>query len=268
MKNSIFGFTGASIAAAVAMSTAGVANATISTTLSTNKYTVAESGHLYSVIDVYAACTNQYDKISNFYGQANPSANNSFVVTGKNGVFNAGDAATATNGVAFMHSNSTGWNPSSAANASAWDSFFTIGQRSQTTAQTLGVGGDPNSPNAGVANAPTLQGGYNSSSLYNGPGWAALGAPNDASLSAGFYGDNKIMLGRFSIDITNYNGTDLLQLRIKGLSGSRQNGSALNGGTVVTINWGTQTFDFVVPGPGAAAMIGVFGALAGRRRRA
>ena len=144
------------------LAAAATANAGILGYSGTN-YLVVEGSKRYSVMDVYIDCSNQYDKDVSYYGQ-NLAGKNSSCVTTKNGVANARDASTATNGAAWVHSNSTGWMPNANATASAWDSFVTIGARNQTEAQTQSaITADPYFVNGQTAGAQTIQGGYNSS---------------------------------------------------------------------------------------------------------
>ncbi len=116
------------------LAAAASANAGILGYSGTN-YLVVDGAKRYSVMDVYIDCSNQFDKDVSFYGQ-NVTGKNAWVVTTKNGNRNANDAATATNGAAWVHSNSTGWMPSASAASNAWDSFVTIGARNQNEDHT------------------------------------------------------------------------------------------------------------------------------------
>jgi len=253
------------------LATAASANAGILGYSGTN-YLVVDGANRYSVMDVYIDCSNQYDKDVSFYGQ-NLTGKNAWVVTTKNGVRNANDASTATNGAAWVHSNSSGWMPSASAAASAWDSFVTIGARNQTEAQTQSaITADPYFVNGNTAGAGTIQGGYNSSTppAYVGGGWYTA-SPLYAGDLAGSYADKKIMLGRFTIDVTNVTSTDVISMEMHGQVTMKVNGTSAGGGTTTQPTFTfTQTYDnfFVpVPTPGAIALVGLAG-LVSRRRKA
>jgi len=198
-----------------------------------NNYLVVEGARRYSVMDVYINCDGAYDKCVNFYGQ-NLSGKNAWVVTTKNGVRNENDAATATNGAAFVHSNSTGWMPNSNASASAWDSFVTIGARDQTEAQTSSaITGDPYFVNGGTAGAETIRGGYNSSNppAYVGGGWYSA-SPLYIGDLAGSYSNKRLMLGRFTIDVTDVTATDVISIEMHGQVTMKVNGASAGLGTI------------------------------------
>jgi hypothetical protein len=227
---------------------------------SADRYLVVDGGRTYSVIDVFVNCSANFDKLVNVFGQ---SASPSFVRTTLNGVQNAGDASSATNGAPFAQESGTGWMPT-ASSSKSWDSFVTIGARTQSVAQsTVAVSGDPNFVNAFTTGANTLQGGY-SGSNYIGPGWLSNNA-NDASVSAVSYADKRLMMGRFTVDITSMNGNDVLTLQFKAKLSMRVNGTALNGGTI------TQpaidlSYNYLIPAPGAVALVGLAGVVSRRRK--
>ncbi len=253
------------------LAAAATANAGILGYSGTN-YLVVEGSKRYSVMDVYIDCSNQYDKDVSYYGQ-NLAGKNSSCVTTKNGVANARDASTATNGAAWVHSNSTGWMPSANATASAWDSFVTIGARNQTEAQTQSaITADPYFVNGQTAGAQTIQGGYNSSTppAYVGGGWYTA-SPLYAGDLAGSYADKKLMLGRFTIDVTDVTATDVISMEMKGQVTMKVNGTSAGGGTTTqptfTFTKAYNTFFVPVPTPGAIALVGLAG-LVSRRRKA
>jgi hypothetical protein len=253
------------------LAAAATANAGILGYSGTN-YLVVEGSKRYSVMDVYIDCSNQYDKDVSYYGQ-NLAGKNSSCVTTKNGVANARDASTATNGAAWVHSNSTGWMPSANATASAWDSFVTIGARNQTEAQTQSaITADPYFVNGQTAGAETIQGGYNSSTpaAYVGGGWYTA-SPLYAGDLAGSYADKKLMLGRFTIDVTDVTATDVISMEMKGQVTMKVNGTSAGGGTTTqptfTFTKAYNTFFVPVPTPGAIALVGLAG-LVSRRRKA
>jgi hypothetical protein len=253
------------------LAAAATANAGILGYSGTN-YLVVEGSKRYSVMDVYIDCSNQYDKDVSYYGQ-NLTGKNSWCVTTKNGVRNANNASTATNGAAWVHSNSTGWMPSANATASAWDSFVTIGARNQTEAQTQSaITADPYFVNGNTAGAETIQGGYNSSTppAYVGAGWYTA-SPLYAGDLAGSYADKRLMLGRFTIDVTDVTATDVISMEMKGQVTMKVNGTSAGGGTTTqptfTFTKAYNTFFVPVPTPGAIALVGLAG-LVSRRRKA
>ena len=251
------------------LAAAASANAGILGYSGTN-YLVVDGAKRYSVMDVYIDCSNQYDKDVSYYGQ-NVTGKNSWCVTTKNGVRNANDASTATNGAAWVHSNSTGWMPNASAVASAWDSFVTIGSRNQTEAQTQSaITADPYFVNGNTAGAQTIQGGYNGTPAYVGAGWYTA-APLFPGNLAGSYADKKIMLGRFTIDVTDVTSTDVISMEMKGQVTMKVNGTSAGGGTTTqptfTFTKAYDTFFVPVPTPGAIALVGLAG-LVSRRRKA
>ena len=253
------------------LATAASANAGILGYSGTN-YLVVDGSQRYSVMDVFIDCSNQYDKDVSYYGQ-NLTGKTGWCVTTKNGNRNANDAAIATNGAAWVQGNGTGWMPSANANANAWDSFVTIGARGQTEAQTSSaITADPYFMNGNTAGAGTIQGGYNNSTppAYVGGGWYTASPLYTGDL-AGSYADKRIMLGRFTIDVTNVTSTDVISMEMHGEVTMKVNGTSAGGGTTTQPTFTfTQTYNnfFVpVPTPGAIALVGLAG-LVSRRRKA
>ena len=223
----------------------------------------------YSAIDVFVDCDNAADYIVNFYGV---QLKKSFVGVVKNGVSNSATAtnANATNGVLFNQGTGTnkGWNPDFENADGLYDSFATIGGRTQDAA------GNPDSGNQ-LAKDPSFANFSSSTSGFGtlrtgttattnaGPGWYSAD-PNNAMNKAGTYADLKIMLGHFVVDVTNYIGTsNTLTLRF-------------NGNITIKVNGTTQqqpnfanSFNFLppIPAPGAVALIGL-AAVCARRRKA
>jgi len=253
------------------LAAAASANAGILGYSGTNYLVVdASTGSRYSVMDVYINCSAQYDKCVNYYGQ-NLTGKTGWVTTTKNGVTNANDAATATNGAPWVHSNGTGWMPSSNANANAWDSFVTIGARGQTEAQSSSaITADPYFMNGNTPGAGTIQGGYNVTPAYVGGGWYTA-SPLYIGDLAGTYADKRIMLGRFTIDVTNAVSTDVITMQMHGEVTMKVNGTSAGGGTTTqptfTMNATYDNFFVPVPTPGAIALVGLAG-LVSRRRKA
>jgi len=251
------------------LAAAASANASILGYSGTN-YLVVDGSRRYSVMDVYVDCSNAFDKCVNYYGQ-NLTGKTGWVTTTMNGVTNANDSATATNGAAWVHSNGTGWMPSSNANANAWDSFVTIGARGQSEAQSSSaMTADPYFVNGNTAGAGTIQGGYNSTGFYVGGGWYTA-SPLYIGDLAGSYADKRIMLGRFTIDVTDVTATDVISMEMHGEVTFKVNGTSAGGGTTTqptfTFTKAYDTFFVPVPTPGAIALVGLAG-LVSRRRKA
>jgi len=251
------------------LAAAASANASILGYSGTN-YLVVDGSRRYSVMDVYVNCSNAFDKCVNYYGQNLPGKNG-WVTTTMNGVTNANDSATATNGAAWVHSNGTGWMPSSNANANAWDSFVTVGARSQSEAQSSSaITADPYFVNGNTAGAGTIQGGYNNTGFYVGAGWYTA-SPLYTGDIAGTYADKRMMLGRFTIDVTDKtsNSVDVVTMQMHGEVTFKVNGTSIGGGTTTqpTFTMNATYSNFVVPTPGAIALVGLAG-LVSRRRKA
>lgn len=220
--------------------------------VSGSSYQVVDGASRYSVLDVYADFNGAYDKLVNYYGN---STSKSIVRTALNG---------ALDGVEFAQAAGSGWLPSMASDAYAWDSFVTIGARSQTDASTL-VAADPYFLNATTVGASTISGGSNSSGSYIGAGWFT-GSPTAAHVYAGTYADRRIMLGRFVIETTGLGATDVVTLRYKGNLSMRVGGGSPNAGSILQAAV-DQTFVYAaVPAPAAGALLAAAGLLARRRR--
>ena len=243
----------------------------------------------YSAIDVFVDCDNAADYIVNFYGV---QLKKSFVGVVKNGVSNSATATntTATNGVLFNQGTGTnkGWNPDFDNTDGLFDSFVTIGARTQEEAGNPDTGNylakDPSFSNfsSSTSGFGTLRTGT-TSTTDAGPGWYS-GDPNHVMNKAGTYANDitlnnmKIMLGHFVVDVTSYLGTtNSIQLsflatytilnKSTGTTVQQQNRTSPGSPTQTTSSV-PLTFDFyAVPAPGAVALIGVAGAFFGKRRR-
>ena len=227
---------------------------------STN-YQVADGARRFSVMDVYVAFDGQYDKLVNFYGQ---TGSTSMVRTSLNGVANGGSSFASANGASFAQATGTGWMASASAGGNAWDSFVSIGARTQAEAAGV-VASDPYFLNANTAGAGTVAGGSTSQGAFAGAGWYT-NSPTGSHTLAGSYEDLRIMLGRFSVETTNLSATDVLTLQFKGNVTMKVNGLSAGAGTTVQTPF-DQTFTYgFVPAPGALALLGLAG-LRGRRRR-
>ena len=227
---------------------------------STN-YQVVDGARRFSVMDVYVDCSGQFDKLVNVYGQAGST---SMVRTSLNGVANGGSASVASNGASFAQATGTGWMASANASGNAWDSFVSIGARTQDEAMGI-IASDPYFLNANTAGAGTVAGGNNSQGAFAGAGWYTS-SPTGSHTLAGSYADLRIMLGRFSVETTDLSATDVLTLQFKGNVTMKVNGLSAGAGTTVQTAF-DQTFNYgFVPAPSALALLGLAG-LRGRRRR-
>ena len=278
MKSSIFTFATASLVIAASTQAAVTGYSGVQTTMTK---VVSGVTRTYSAIDVFVDCNNAADYIVNVYGQRTSSATKSVISTVKNGVINAATAtnATAANGVLFNQGTGTnkGWNPDFDNTDGLFDSFVTIGGRTQEEA------GNPDTGN-GLSKDPSFSNYSSSTSGFGtlrtgtttttdaGVGWYAAD-PNNAMNKAGSYADLKIMLGHFVVDVTDYLGTSntiqlsfLATYTIKiGGTVQQQNRTSPGSPTQATSSV-PLTFDFYpVPAPGAVALIGL-AALVSRRR--
>lgn len=250
----------ASVALCTFATLAAGANAAMLDVTATN-YEVVDGSRRYSVMDVYVDCSGNYDKLVNFYGT---SGSTSFVRTARNGIMNALSSTVAGNLAPFAQASGSSWLPSASAASSAWDSFVTIGARSQSDA-AANIDGDPMFVNKSTADAAVLAGGYNSGGAYVGAGWYTAN-PTGSHVFAGTYADKRIMLGRFSVDVTDLDASDVLTLRFKGNVTMKVNGLSAGAGTTSQPSFDkTFTYGFV-PAPGAAALLGLAGLVVRRRR--
>ena len=224
-------------------------------------YQVVDGSRQYSVMDIYADFNGNYDKLVNYYGV---TSHTGFVRTSLNGALNTGSSLLPSNGAAFAQASGTGWMPSASAASNAWDSFVTIGARTQDyTASSITA--DPNFSNGNTVGASTVAGGNNSCGLYQGAGWYTA-APLDIADLAGTYTDKRIMLGRFSVETTNMLTTDVPTIQFKGNVTMKVNGTSASSGTT-SQPFFDQTFTYgYVPAPGAIALLGLAGLMARRRR--
>jgi len=239
--------------------TAAGAHAAMTGVTSTN-YSVTDGARRYSVMDVYVDFTGAYDKLVNFYGT---TGSTSVVMASINGVSYNGPSIVAGNGAGFAQAAGTSWMPAAGAAGNAWDSFVTIGARTQDAA--AGIAADDYFTNATTVGADTVAGGSNALSAYQGAGWYT-NVPAGNHVYAGTYADKRIMLGRFSVETTNLAATDVLTLQFKGNVTMRVNGLSAGAGTVSQPSF-NQTFTYgFVPAPGAVALLGLAGLVGGRRR--
>ena len=244
----------------VVTTTVAGANAAFLGITGTN-YQVVDGSHQYSVMDIYADFNGNFDKLVNYYGV---TSHTGFVRTSLNGVLNNGNSLVSTNGAAFAQASGTGWMPSASAASNAWDSFVTIGARTQDHTDAA-IAKDPNFLNANTVGAGTIVGASNSSGKYQGAGWFT-GNPTDIIALAGTYADKRIMLGRFSVETTNMLTTDVLTLQFRGNVTMKVNGTTAGSGAT-SQPFFDQTFTYgFVPAPGAFALLGLAGLMVRRRR--
>ena len=248
------------VGSVVLTTTVAGANAAFLGITGTN-HQVVDGSRQYSVMDIYADFNGNFDKLVNYYGV---TSHTGFVRTSLNGALNTGNLLVPTNGAAFAQATGTGWMPSGSASTKAWDSFVTIGARTQDyTASSITA--DPNFLNGNTNGASTVAGGSNSANAYQGAGWYTA-SPLDIANLAGTYADKRIMLGRFTVETTNMSTTDVLTIQFRGNVTMRVNGTSAGSGTT-SQPYFDQTFTYgFVPAPGAFALLGLAG-LMGRRRR-
>jgi len=203
-------------------------------------YVLTESGEpanaqnaFYSVMDVYvqwgsaAGTGTAGERLVNFYGQATTD-------TATHGVSKISKYQNNL-GLPFQHSNSS-WLPAAGANGgtgnNTWDSFLTIGCRTQGAGNSNNVTADNYflNPNSNVG---SIQGGSNQANIYAGAGIfqaTPLNAGFETNASAN--SDHAILIGRFTLkvsDIINKGGTATMTLwgNFSGKSLSQNGGSTM-----------------------------------------
>lgn len=263
-------------AAIAASSTVAMATVT-PTTLFGDSYIVKEgagaSARFYSVLDVYIKGNNAADIISSTFGVSAYTS-----------------AFTMNQGDAFVQQNSTNansaWQPS--AGQAGWDSFLTTGNRDQASAtSTIGLLLDTNwsagngSAISGTAGGPgwypsvgasTSTNPYARIGFYNGDTTAINTAKATTNISGnGITVDQSLnnhwMIGRFTIDVTNWDG-NAKTMTLKFAIAGKQNGTTTFTGATSTAGRFNYTLAFAVPAPGAVALVGLAGLLIRRRPRA
>ncbi|MCE9620609.1 MAG: hypothetical protein K8R92_11980 [Planctomycetes bacterium] len=279
------------------LSFAGAASASVSGVqgLYGRNYIVNDAGNSYSVIDVFVKYNSNVgtgsngERIVNFFGQATTDA----------ATFGVNKISKFENnlGLPFQHSNIS-WLPGSGANGgtgnNTWDSFVTVGARTQGAGNTAGVFADPFflNPNSNVG---SIMGASNTNGHYIGAGFVQ-GNPLDPAFETNTSSnpDHMIMLGRFSLkasDIVANGGTPKMVVwcDFNGKSTAQTGGTTLynlfsanvksDAQTKCTTSakiWNfTSSFDgttsgqeawtFAVPAPGASLLLGLSGLLLRRR---
>ena len=265
--------------AVVVLALTSASYATITpTTLFGDSYIVKEgagaSARFYSVLDVYIKGTSQADIISSTFGvSAYTSAY----------TMNQGDAFVQSNGDGSNNS----WKPS--AGTAAWDSFVTCGNRDQASAASSlqmqldsnwGAGtGSAINPTAGTGGAgwypavgaSTASNPYARIGYYNNDTSGINTAKADRNIAgngitAGQNLNNHWMIGRFAIEVTGLADNVVKTMTLKFAVAGKQNGTTTFTGATSTAGRFNSTLTFAVPAPGAAALIGLAGLLARRRR--
>ena len=256
----------------------------------------SSSNAFYSVMDVYLKFNSAVgtgsngERVVNFFGQATTDAS-TYGVTKSSKYENSA-------GLAFQHSN-TSWLPASGNNT--WDSFLTVGARTQGAGNAGNVTPDTyfTNPNSNVG---SIVGGSNSNGIFVGAG-VYQAAPTDAGweTNASTNVDRLIMFGRFTLlvsDVEAAMGTTGASLAPKltvwcdfvGKSTAQTGGTTLYTMASANLKSDTQTkyttsskvwtFDSsfsaaagpgqlawtFIPTPGAAALVGLAALLTGRRR--
>ena len=293
----------------LAISFAGAASASVAGMqgLYAKNYIVAAGGTSYSVMDVYIKFNSAYgiggagERLVSVFGQTTTSAN-TYGVDQKAKYLNS-------SGLAFQHSN-TGWMPGSTAGGgtgnNTWDSFVTIGCRTQGATNTGGVLNDPYFANPAGPDVSSIVNAANSSGAYPGAGWAQNN-PLDSlyETNASANADMLIMIGRFTLkcsDIVALGAGAAAPKMVMWLQATGKSVAQTGGTTVYTISGanlrsdsqtkltgslvsnkiftfdptfdgatvGQEAWTFsagLVPAPGVAALIGIAGAFFGKRRR-
>ncbi|NBX26455.1 MAG: hypothetical protein EBQ99_10500 [Planctomycetes bacterium] len=235
-------------------------------------YLVVDGAKTYAVLDVYIRATQATDIVASVYGVSAHKA-----------------SWVQNQGICFRHAGNSGWNPNytDAAGAS-WDSFVTLGLRTQSNdgfgGTLIALTADPGFSNFNSVNPCRITG----SSTGNSPGWySAIGASaatnpycvvgyyNGASniakatstitgngVAAGSSLDNMFMIARLALDTADMTGTNPYTVTIKFCMTGVSNGATVTGSTGANFRV-HQALTFAIPGPGSACL----GLLAGMTRR-
>ena len=275
-----------SLVSALALSASAFATVTPGT-LFGDSYIVTEGAKTYSVLDVYIKCSSAADIISSTFGTS---------------AFKS--SYTLNNGKEFKQSANqavaSSWLPVND-DGSAWDSFVTTGCRVQGSNTTLASGQagflgmqlDTNwasSSNGGQIvgsaggagwypsiGASTSTNPYARAGYYTGTGsvntakcTSFIGGPNidsnDNGITPGQSLSNYWMIGRFSIDVTGEIPTSNTLTMQFGVAGKNNGTTTFTGATQAAGRFSYTLTYAAVPAPGAAALLGLGGALSRRRR--
>jgi hypothetical protein len=241
-----------------------------------DSYLVLDRAKTYSVLDVYVKSDKATDVFASVYGVASYKA-----------------SWTQVQGRDFMQSNNSSWNPNNVSGA-AWDSFVTAGMRTQLASEygatPIALVADPGFSNFNASNATRLVG----PTTGNGPGWFPGAGANPATnpfCSFGYYNgqsgpintakatsniagngiaagqslDNHFMIGRFTIDVTDWNFISLPTMHLKFAMTVVSDGVTRSGSTNADFRV-DQTLSFAVPAPAALSVLGVAGLISRRRK--
>ena len=292
----------------LAISFTGAASASVAGLqgLYAKNYIVEAGGTSYSVMDVYVKFNT-----SNGTGSAGERIVSCFgVTTTSSSTYGVDQKAKYVNsaGLAFQHSN-TGWTPGSTAGGgtgnNSWDSFVTLGCRTQGATNTGGVSADPYFANPNGPDVSSIVGAPNGTGGYPGAGWSQNN-PLDSlfETNASANADKLIMIGRFTLKCSDIValGAGAAPKMVMWLQATGKSTAQTGGTTLYTISGANlrsdsqtkltgslvsnkiftfdPTFDGVdssqaawtfapgpLPSPGVAALIGIAGAFFGKRRR-
>ncbi|MCE9620608.1 MAG: hypothetical protein K8R92_11975 [Planctomycetes bacterium] len=228
------------------------------------------------------------ERVVNYFGQ-NATGTSTFGVTKISKFENS-------IGLAFQHNNIS-WLPAAGANGgtgnNTWDSFLTVGSRTQGEGNTAGVHANLQflNPNSDVG---SIIGGSLPGGAYTGAG-VNQDNPSDPSFetNTSAYPDHMIMIGRFSLKTTDIVASGIpkmiVWLDFVGRSTAQTGGTTLytlgganlksNAQTMYTDGTRTWTFNssfdgatsgqeawtFAVPAPGATLLLGLSGLMLRRR---
>jgi hypothetical protein len=276
------------VATAVATSVVGSAYATVTgNQVFGDAYLVVDGAKTYSVLDVYVKSDSATDIFSSVYGVSTYKA--SWILQEK---LTSGGAAS-NSAKLFKHAGNSSWNPNYTDAAGAgWDSFVTVGLRSQSND---GYGGtltsltnDPGFSNMNTANAGRITG----SSTGNGPGWYPAAGANPATnpyCSFGFYNgasntakatstiagngiaagaslNNMFMIARLALDTADMDALKTYTFAAKFAMTVVSNGVTKTGSTDANFRVNQSLTFAAIPSPGSAALVALAG-LIGRRRK-
>ncbi len=288
----------------LAISFTGAASASVAGLqgLYAKNYIVEAGGTSYSVMDVYVKFNT-----SNGTGSAGERIVSCFgVTTTSSSTYGVDQKAKYVNsaGLAFQHSN-TGWTPGSTAGGgtgnNSWDSFVTLGCRTQGATNTGGVSADPYFANPAGPDVSSIVGAPNGTGGYPGAGWSQNN-PLDSlfETNASANADKLIMIGRFTLKCSDIAALGagaaapkmVMWLQTTGKSAAQTGATTLytlaganlksDAQTKYTTSSKVWTFDSTftgandgqaawtfaagIPSPGAAALVGLAALITGRRR--
>jgi hypothetical protein len=168
-------------------------------------YVVDVAGTKYSVMDVYIKWGSAIgtgsagERVVAIFGQA--------VTDASTGNVNKTSVYENSASLPFQHLNTT-WLPGSSSGASSWDSFLTIGCRTQGSGNSAGVKADPfflNPTSTTASGVAVVTGG---SDQLSPPRFVGAGVYQSAPLDSGWetnvatFPDSMILLGRFTLKVS------------------------------------------------------------------